>query len=85
MTFDTTVDGLKVRPFLIRRAKRFSDYETVGELFRENSDDTRQLSVAQQIWRIVQTVVNAIMDLFGLTEETTYDTIINRSEEIKNI
>jgi hypothetical protein len=33
-------------------AKRFSDYETIGELFREATKETLQLSVTQQIWGI---------------------------------
>ena len=46
---------------------------------------TRQLVVAQRIWGILPRAINAIMELFGITQETIYDTIINRSEEIKHI
>lgn len=35
---------------LLSTARRFSDYETIGELFREVSRETVQLSVTQQIW-----------------------------------
>ena len=66
----------------------FSDYETIGELFLETTQETRQLSIAQQIWGILPTIVNAIVELFEITEETAYDTIttiIKRSEEIKHI
>ena len=80
---DTTLCAIRYN--ILSVAKRFSDYETVGELFRAVSEETRQLSVAQQIWGILQTLVNAIVELFGISEETAYDTIINRSEEIKHI
>jgi hypothetical protein len=66
-------------------AKRFSDYETIGELFREATKETLQLSVTQQIWGIIQELVNAIAEAFGLLDEEIYDAIIYRSEEMAHI
>ena len=66
-------------------ARRFSDYETIGELFREVSRETIQLSVAQQIWGVLQELVNAIADAFGLLDEEIYDAVINQSEEMAHI
>jgi hypothetical protein len=66
-------------------AKRFSDYETIGELFREATKETLQLSVTQQIWGFIQELVNAIAEAFGLLDEEIYDTIIYRSEEMAHI
>ncbi len=60
---------------LLSTARRFSDYETIGELFREVSRETIQLSVAQQIWGVLQELVNAIADAFGLMDEEIYDVI----------
>ena len=66
-------------------ARRFSDYETIGGLFREISRETVQLSVAQQIWGILQELVTAIARVFGLLDEEIYDAVINQSEEIAHI
>lgn len=63
-------------------ARRFSDYETIGGLFREISKETVQLSVAQQIWGILQELVTAIARAFGLLDEEIYDAVIYKSEEI---
>ena len=66
-------------------AKRFSDYETIGGLFREISKETVQLSVAQQIWGLLQELVTIIARVFGLLDEDVYDVVINQSEEMAHI
>ena len=66
-------------------ARRFSDYETIGGLFREVSKETVQLSAAQQIWGMLQELVTAIAEAFGLLDEEIYDAVINKSEEIAHI
>lgn len=66
-------------------AKRFSNYETIGGIFREITRETVQLSVAQQIWGILQELVTAIARVFGLLDEEIYDAVINQSEEMAHI
>ena len=66
-------------------ARRFSDYETIGGLFREVTRDTIQLSVAQQIWGMLQELVTAIAEAFELLDEEIYDAVINRSENLAHI
>ena len=66
-------------------AKRFGDYETIGGLFREISKDSVQLSVAQQIWGVLQELVTAIARVFGLLDEEIYDAVINQSDELAHI
>ncbi|MCM1139644.1 MAG: transposase [Muribaculum sp.] len=70
---------------LLSTARRFSDYETIGNLFREACADTVQLSVAQQIWGVLQELVNAIADAFGLMDEDIYEVIINESQKMAHI
>ena len=55
--------------FFSDKSRCFSDYETIGEFFREVFQETRQLSVAQQIWGIPQSIVNAIVELFGISKK----------------
>ena len=66
-------------------AKRFSDYETIGGLFRDISKESVQLSVAQQIWGILQELVTAIANVFGLLDNEVYDVVINHSDELAHI
>ena len=69
----------------VQYPKRFSDYETIGGLFREVSKETVQISVAQQIWGILQELITAIASVFGLLDEEVYDAVINHSEELAHI
>lgn len=66
-------------------AKRFTDYETIGGLFREISKETVQLSVAHQIWGLLQELVTAMAEVFDLLDEEIYDVLINHSEEMAHI
>ena len=66
-------------------AKRFTDYETIGGLFRKISRETLQLSVTQQIWGLLQELVTAIATTFGLLDEEVYDVVINHSDEMIHI
>ena len=70
---------------LLSTARRFSDYETIGELFREASRETVQLSAAQMIWGVLQELVNAIAEAFGLLDEDIYNVIINESDKMAHI
>ena len=69
----------------VNKARRFSDYETIGGLFKEITKESIQLSVAQQIWGILQDLVTAIARVFGLLDEEIYDAVINQSEEMAHI
>lgn len=70
---------------LLSAARRFSDYETIGELFREACRDTVQLSAAQQIWGVLQELVNAMADAFGLVDEDIYNVIFNETNKMSHI
>ena len=66
-------------------ARRFNAYETIGGLFREVTKETVQLSVAQQIWGVIQELVTAIARVFDLLDEEIYDAVINQSDELAHI
>lgn len=65
--------------------KRFLDYETIGNLFREASRETLQLSVAQQIWTILCELVDAIADAFGISDEEIYELVFSESDELSHL
>lgn len=70
---------------ILSAARRFCAYETIGGLFREVSKETLQLSVAQQIWGILQDLITTIAKVFGLLDEEIYDAVINQSEDMAHI
>ncbi|MCD6090474.1 MAG: transposase, partial [Bacteroidales bacterium] len=45
---------------LLAVAKRFTDYESLGELFRNTKAETIQLTVAERIWQIIIDVLAAL-------------------------
>ena len=65
--------------------KRFMAYETMGKLFEATSKDSLELSITDRIWGIIQEIVIAIANIFGLTDQDIYDAIINNSKELEQI
>lgn len=60
-------------------------YETMGKLFETASKNSFELSITERIWGVLQEVVTAIANLFGLADVDIYDAIINRSDKMKHI
>lgn len=80
---DTTVCAIRYN--ILSVARRFSDYETIGGLFREVTKESVQLSVAQQIWGYLQEIVAEIAQLFGLLDEEVFEVVVNKSDELAHI
>lgn len=70
---------------LLSMARRIRDYETIGGLFLEITKETVQLSVAEQIWDILQDLITEIASVFGLLDEEVYDVVINHSDQMAHI
>lgn len=70
---------------ILSLVKRFAAYETMGKLFEDVTKDSLELSVAERIWGVMQELVIAVAELFGLTDEDIYQAIINREEDMKHI
>lgn len=66
---------------ILSMARRFPSYETIGGVFRKVSRETFQLSVAQHIWAILQELVSAIAEAFGITDEEIYEVVLGESDE----
>ena len=80
---DTTICAIRYN--ILSVSRRFCDYETIGGLFREVTNETVQLTVAQQIWGYLQEIVAEIAQLFGLLDEEIYEVLINKSEQLAHI
>lgn len=70
---------------ILSTAKRFSDYETIGGLFRDATRNSTELTITERIWGLIQEVVYSIVEAFGIDDDQAMDALINRSEYIKHL
>ena len=54
----------------------------MGKLFEDVTKDSLELSVVERMWGVMQELVIAVAELFGLTDEDIYQAIINREEDM---
>lgn len=70
---------------ILSLVKRFATYETMGKFFKDTTKGSLELTVAERIWGVMQELVIAVAELFGLTDEDIYQAVINREEDMKHI
>ena len=58
---------------LLSYVKRFETYETIGDQFREITEHTVELSVAEKIWGLIVEVFSVIVDFFLIRLRGTFD------------
>ena len=61
-------------------AKRFSDYETIGELFRGTKDDAMEVAIAQRILEFIIEIAAELEDICGSDTDRLIDSLINRPD-----
>jgi len=67
---------------LLSIAKRFSDYETLGELFRATQKDSLQLSISEKIWMIIIEIVSHLSEILNLDSETLMENLFSENEQL---
>ncbi len=67
---------------LLAVAKRFCDYETIGELFRTTQKNTLQLTISEQIWLIIIEIVSQLSEILNLDSETLMENILSENERL---
>ena len=70
---------------ILSAVKRFMDYETIGELFRQVNQDSHELTVTERIWQAILELVAAITKVFAIADEEVMDALVNESDEIAHI
>lgn len=70
---------------ILSAVKRFMDYETIGELFRQVTRDSHELTVSERIWLAILEFVAAITKVFSIDDEEVLDALINESDELAHI
>ena len=53
--------------------RRFMDYETIGELFRQATLDSHELTISERIWQAILEFVAAITKEFSIDDEEVLD------------
>jgi hypothetical protein len=70
---------------LLSVARRFTDYESLGDLFRNTKAETIQLTVNERIWQIIVDVLTALAELFEIDTEMLMEKLIADNEKIEKL
>jgi len=65
---------------LLSLAKRFSGYESLGELFRNTKAETVELTVAEKIWKLIIEILSEIARFFEIDIESLMQELISDNE-----
>jgi hypothetical protein len=67
---------------LLSVAKRFTDYESLGELFRNTNAETIQLTVAEHIWQLIVEILAGLAELLEIDTELLMEKLIADNEKL---
>src|ERR1035437_4334642 len=80
---DTTISMLQYN--ILSLAKRFLDYESMGELFRQAGKETLELTIVEKIWGYLIELLSIISELFEINMEEILDKIASDDHAITKI
>lgn len=69
---------------LLSTARRFSDYETIGGLFKDATADSIQLTITEKIWDMMIELVREMAQCFNIGDEQIFDKLVNRSDKLRH-
>ena len=69
---------------LLSTARRFSDYETIGGLFKDATKSSVELTLTERIWNIILEIVREIAECFNIEDEQILDMLVNRSDKLSH-
>jgi uncharacterized lipoprotein NlpE involved in copper resistance len=76
---ETTMAMLRYN--ILSLAKRFSDYESLGELFKNTRADSIQLTISEKIWLILCKIVKELAEIFEKDEDFIMTKLISDNEQ----
>ena len=65
-------------------AKRFTDYETLGELFKKTKDSVTELTVCKRIWGFILELLSLFSDIFAIDIEELVQLVLNANNNKQN-
>ena len=69
---------------ILSAVKRFTDYATIGGLFKEAVGRSEELSVTERIWNALVELVTEIAQCFGIEDENIFDLLVNRTDKLNH-
>ena len=66
---------------ILSLAKRFSDYETIGELFRGTVDDAQEVAFAERVMEFFLEIVPELEEACGCDTDKLIGTLIHKPEK----
>ena len=69
---------------LLSTARRFSDYETIGGLFKDAAMSSVELTLTERIWDMILVMVREIAECFNIEDEQILDMLVNRSDKLSH-
>lgn len=70
---------------LLSVAKRFTDYETLGELFRNTNAETIQLTLVERIWQIIFEILASLAELLEIDTESLIENLIYDNQRLEKL
>lgn len=70
---------------LLSVVKRFNDYETFGELFREVRKDSLKITIAEQIWLIITEIIAELSEIFNIDTELLMEKLFSENEKVSKL
>jgi hypothetical protein len=74
---DTTISMLQYNTLSF--VKRFIDYETMGELFRQTKTETLMLTIAEQIWKYLIEILQIIVEIFEIEMDEIIEKLVEEN------
>lgn len=65
--------------------KRFSDYESIGELFRGTKAETLELTMAEKIWKLIVEILIQITEFLEIETESLMEKIITDNQMVAKL
>lgn len=70
---------------LLSVARRFADYESLGELFRNTNAETIQLTLAERLWQIIVEVLTDLAELLEIDPESLMEKLISDNQRLEKL
>ena len=80
---DTTI--VMIQYNILSLAKRFLEYESLGELFKQAGIETLELTIVEKIWGYLLELLKLIADIFEIDMEQILDKIADDNQLITKI
>ncbi|MBN1340929.1 MAG: transposase [Bacteroidales bacterium] len=67
---------------LLSVAKRFSDYESLGKMFRKTNAETIQITLAERLWQLILEVLADLAELIEIDFESLMEKLMSDNQRI---